>query len=112
MGSVVSYSYQAKQDLLGVRADSLEKFGAVSEIVALEMLRGVAQRLKVDVAASITGIAGPTGGTADKPVGSVWFGIKGPGFERAEKKVFQGSRVEIQQQSAAYAIELLNLNFK
>ncbi|MCE3009818.1 MAG: CinA family protein [Proteobacteria bacterium] len=108
MGSIVSYSYQAKVDLLRVSWDTLKKEGAVSEAVALEMVRGVRESLKVQVAASITGIAGPSGGTPDKPVGTVWFAVSGPQGERAERKLFSGNRQEIQEQSAAHALKLLN----
>lgn len=78
MGSVVSYSNQAKIELLGVGRESLEKFGAVSEIVAQEMAQGVRHRFHTDWGISVTGIAGPTGGTPGKPVGTVWIAMAGP----------------------------------
>lgn len=108
MGSIVCYSYSAKTDLLGVQWETLNSHGAVSEEVALQMARGACERLKANCTISITGIAGPTGGTPEKPVGTVWFGVKGPGFEASEKALFLGERVEIQKQSVHFALKLLN----
>lgn len=108
MGSIVSYSYSAKTDLLGVSWETLNSMGAVSSEVALQMARGACERLKANCTISITGIAGPTGGTPEKPVGTVWFGVKGPGFELSEKQVFSGDRSAIQKQSVEFALKLLN----
>lgn len=80
MGSVVSYANEAKAELLGVGRDSLNNFGAVSEIVAQEMAQGVRHRFHTDWGVSVTGIAGPTGGSAEKPVGTVWIAVAGSGF--------------------------------
>lgn len=77
MGSVVSYANEAKAELLGVGRESLEKFGAVSEIVAQQMAQGVRHRFHTDWGISVTGIAGPTGGTQEKPVGTVWIAVAG-----------------------------------
>ncbi|GIL16680.1 MAG: hypothetical protein BroJett040_04310 [Oligoflexia bacterium] len=107
MGSVVSYSYPAKVDLLGVSQETLNTEGAVSEEVALQMARGVCERLKVDCSIAITGVAGPGGGSPDKPVGTVWFAAKGPGFEVSERKLFAGDREQIQKLSVEFAVELL-----
>lgn len=107
MGSVVCYANSAKEDILGVLRESIEKEGAVSETVALQMAKGAQRILKVNWAAAITGIAGPDGGTKTKPVGTVCFGIVGPGVEHSERKLFTGSRVQIQEQSAEQAIDLL-----
>lgn len=107
LGSIVSYSYQAKVDLLGVSWNVLRVEGAVSDRVARQMARGAREKLKSDWSVSITGIAGPTGGTPEKPVGTVWFAISGPGFEATERKLFSGGRIEIQKQSADFAVELL-----
>ena len=107
LGSIVSYAYQAKEDLLGVSHDSLMKEGAVSETVARQMAQGVRNQLKCHWSVSITGIAGPTGGSPEKPVGTVWFAVSGPGFETAEKKLFSGSRTDIQKQAVEFAVELL-----
>ena len=110
MGSVVSYSYAAKVDLLGVKWETLNEQGAVSEQVALEMARGVCEKLKANCAIAVTGIAGPSGGTPEKPVGTVWIAVKGPRFEVAEKFVFSGDRLEIQSQSTTSALALLQKN--
>lgn len=107
MGSVVSYSYAAKVDLLGVSWETLNAEGAVSESVAREMARGVCSKLKVNCSIAITGIAGPSGGTVEKPVGTVWIAAKGPRFEEARCFHFQGDRQAVQEQSVQAAIELL-----
>jgi nicotinamide-nucleotide amidase len=113
MGSVVSYSNEAKMDLLGVQASTLKNEGAVSEQVARQMAQGTRKQLKVDVALSVTGIAGPTGGSPDKPVGTVWFAIAGPGLaESALRKQFPGDRNEVQEASVRFALEYLISNLK
>lgn len=110
MGSVVSYSYEAKVDLLGVQASTLKNEGAVSEGVALQMAQGARKQLQVDIALAITGIAGPTGGTPDKPVGTVCFAVSGPGLaETAIRKHFSGMRAEVQDASVRFALEYLVL---
>ncbi len=108
MGAIVCYSYSAKTDLLGVSWETLNSLGAVSEEVARQMARGACERLKANCTIAITGIAGPSGGTVDKPVGTVWFGLKGPGFELCEKQLFSGDRLEIQKQSVEFALKLIN----
>jgi nicotinamide-nucleotide amidase len=107
LGSIVSYSYQAKVDLLGVSWNVLKIEGAVSDRVARQMAQGLRNQMKCHWSVAITGIAGPTGGTPEKPVGTVWFAVAGPGFETTEKKLFSGSRTDIQQQSTDHAINLL-----
>jgi PncC family amidohydrolase len=79
LGGVTAYAYQVKESLLGVRKESLEKFGAVSQEMAIEMARGVRTRLGADIGVSVTGIAGPGGGTPEKPVGLTWIGFSIPG---------------------------------
>lgn len=107
LGSIVSYSYQAKVDLLGVSWSLLKDEGAVSEKVARQMAQGLRNQLKCHWSVSITGIAGPTGGTEEKPVGTVWFSVSGPGFEQAERKLFSGSRTDIQKASVDFATTFL-----
>lgn len=107
LGSVVSYSNEAKVDLLGVRRDTLMQEGAVSEAVARQMAHGVRKQLKTDWSVAITGIAGPSGGTPVKPVGTVCFAIAGPGFEESRREIFSGDRKAIQQKSVDYAISWL-----
>lgn len=107
LGSVVSYSNEAKVDLLGVRRDTLMQEGAVSEIVARQMAHGVRRQLKTDWSVAITGIAGPTGGTPAKPVGTVCFAISGPDFEDSRKELFSGDRKAIQMRSVDFAVAWL-----
>lgn len=108
LGSIVSYANHVKKDLLGVKAESLLAQGAVSEVVALEMVRGAKTQLKAETAIAITGIAGPTGGSPQKPVGTVWFAVSGPDFEVTEQRHFNGTREQIQQQAALAAVQLMN----
>lgn len=106
---VVTYSNEAKQDLLGVHADTLERFGAVSEETAMEMAAGLLASAPLsDFAVSTTGIAGPDGGTSGKPVGLVCFGFAtraGQGVvTRAETKLFTGERHEVRAAAVAHAL--------
>lgn len=107
LGSVVSYSNEAKVDLLGVSRDTLMQEGAVSEAVARQMAHGVRRQLKTDWSVAVTGIAGPTGGTPEKPVGTVCFAIAGPGFEVSRREIFSGDRQGIQQKSVDFAVSWL-----
>lgn len=107
LGSVVSYSNEAKVDLLGVRRDTLMQEGAVSESVARQMAHGVRRQLKTDWSVAITGIAGPTGGTPTKPVGTVCIAIAGPDFEDSRKELFSGTRKDIQQASVDFSVRWL-----
>ena len=107
IGGVVVYSNRLKTQLLKVPANLLKSSGAVSLPVAVKMARGAQKELGSDWAVSITGVAGPSGGSVDKPVGTVCFAIVGPGFEVSERQQFRGDRVEIQKQSAAHALQLL-----
>ncbi|QLY25906.1 CinA family protein [Bdellovibrio sp. KM01] len=107
LGSVVSYSNEAKVDLLGVRRDTLMQEGAVSESVARQMAHGVRRQLKTDWSVAVTGIAGPSGGTPGKPVGTVCFAIAGPNFEDSRKEFFSGNRKDIQQAAVDYSVNWL-----
>jgi nicotinamide-nucleotide amidase len=101
----VTYSNEAKQEMLGVRADTLRRHGAVSEETAREMAQGALGRSRGTVALSITGIAGPTGGTVEKPVGTVCFGwATKQGAVRAETKHFPGDREAVRRQSVEYSL--------
>ena len=118
-GLVVSYSNEAKVEILGVGLTSLQSQGAVSQVVAQEMAQGVRHRFHTDWGISITGIAGPTGGSAEKPVGTVCLGISGPSLAKAageettdtfletRQYLFKGDRNQIQEQSVRTALELL-----
>jgi len=92
IGGVVAYSNRIKQAVLGVRPETLEQFGAVSEATAGEMAEGVRRKFQSDIGLSTTGIAGPTGGTPEKPVGLVWIGISTPDKTTAHKCHFDASR--------------------
>lgn len=105
-GGVIAYANDAKEKLLGVKAETLKRHGAVSEEVAREMARGARERLGASCAVSTTGIAGPDGGTAEKPVGLLFIGYAGPEGETAERFVFGGSRGEIIARGAFYALDL------
>jgi PncC family amidohydrolase len=107
LGSVVSYSNEAKIDLLGVRRDTLMQEGAVSESVARQMAHGVRRQLKTEWSVAITGIAGPSGGTPGKPVGTVCLAISGPNFEESRKELFSGTRKDIQMASVDCAVSWL-----
>jgi nicotinamide-nucleotide amidase len=102
----VTYSNEAKREMLGVRAATLERSGAVSEETALEMARGALAASRAQAAVSITGVAGPTGGTAAKPVGMVCFGwaLAGGGADAATRH-FAGDRTAIRQQSVIFALQ-------
>ena len=105
----VTYSNAAKIDMLGVSAQTLEKFGAVSEQTAAEMAAGAIKHSQAHIAGSITGIAGPDGGTADKPVGTVCFGIAQAKQYITITQHFTGNREAIRQQAAiAMMAELIN----
>ncbi len=90
-GSVTSYSNEMKEKVLGVQKISLEEYGAVSEQVATEMVKGVKALMKTDYAIATTGIAGPDGGSDEKPVGTVWIAVAGPGKIEAKKFIFVGN---------------------
>lgn len=107
-GSIISYSGRIKEKVLGVPRHTLQCLGEVNLPVALCMAKGARKVLEVDWALSITGVAGPTGGTKEKPLGFVCFALCGPGIERVEQRHFDGKdRTEIQFQSASYGLELL-----
>ena len=102
---VVSYSNAAKEALLGVRRETLERTGAVSEETALEMVSGALDRFSAGVAVAVTGIAGPTGGTPEKPVGTVWIGWKRRGAEAGARLFhFGGDREAVRRQTVAAAL--------
>lgn len=102
----VTYSNQAKTDMLGVRTDTLARFGAVSEETAQEMAAGAIANSGADWAISITGIAGPGGGSSAKPVGTVCFGwCRRGGTPGSETMHFSGVRRSVRQQAVVHAIE-------
>lgn len=109
LGSVVSYANEVKRDVLGVSEDDLAKVGAVSSEVAAQMADGVRALMKTDMAVSLTGIAGPDGGSAEKPVGLVWFGLSTASGTRTEKAIFRGDREQIRAQAVTHALGMLTV---
>ena len=103
---VVTYSNEAKV-MLGVNADTLKEYGAVSEQVALQMATAVKLRAGADIGLSTTGIAGPGGGSAEKPVGLVYAAIVGNGFEKVYKLNFDGNRTSVRQQTVEFVTDKL-----
>ncbi len=107
LGGVVSYSNEAKRDILGVSEQSLREYGAVSEAVAIEMAQGVRRITGADYAVSTTGIAGPTGGSDLKPIGTVWFGIATPNGSFAVKKSCGTERSQVIYRAVAEALAMI-----
>ena len=107
MGSITAYSYEAKVRLLGVNWATLEEFGAVSPETVGEMALGVRRTMAADVGLSVSGIAGPGGGTEDKPVGTVVFGLSMPKGTLTTTKVFSGDRLAVKEKTAEYALNYL-----
>ena len=107
LGGVVSYSNAAKESLLGVQPRTLAAHGAVSEGVAREMAEGARAKFGADWAVACTGIAGPGGGTPEKPVGLVYIGVAGLSGTRTEGCQFRGGRMSIKQQTADRALALV-----
>ena len=100
----ITYRNQSKIDMLGVSPESIEMYGAVSEKVAHEMVTGAGQRSHSNLAVSITGIAGPSGGSASKPVGMVCIGFFFDGNVTTTTQFFSGSRSDIVSQSVTFAL--------
>jgi nicotinamide-nucleotide amidase len=108
IGAVVCYADRLKTELLDVSAALIEAHGAVSEEVARAMAEGALRRLAVDLAVAVTGIAGPGGGTPDKPVGTVWLALASSERTEARRIIFLGSRREIRERAAQTALYLLD----
>jgi nicotinamide-nucleotide amidase len=104
----ITYANEAKRDMLGVGARTLADAGAVSEACVREMAAGAVAHSRADTALAVSGIAGPDGGTPDKPVGLVWFAWALPGGEiRAERGLFQGGRQEVRRQAVGHVLRRL-----
>jgi PncC family amidohydrolase len=104
---VIAYAYEAKTDLLGVPQTMLQKYGAVSAPVVKAMVQGVRKRFKTDFGISITGIAGPTGGTKTKPVGLVFIAVQSAQKTIVKHFIFKGSRRQVKRQAADTALNML-----
>ncbi len=108
LGGIVAYANSAKQSLLSVRQGTLMAYGAVSEPTAEEMALGAKERFGTDFALSVTGIAGPGGGTVDKPVGLTYIGMAKPdGTVVVQRHVWEGTRKQNKAQSVDAALQML-----
>jgi nicotinamide-nucleotide amidase len=107
VGGVIAYHDDVKREVLSVRAEDIAQYGAVSEQVALQMAAGARARLGADVGIAITGVAGPGGGTPDKPVGLVWISVEVSSEAKARRFQLIGDRPEIRQRAAQAALEML-----
>ncbi|MBQ3853230.1 MAG: nicotinamide-nucleotide amidohydrolase family protein, partial [Anaerovibrio sp.] len=105
--AVVSYSNEVKMSHLGVKEETLASYGAVSEETAREMSEGVRSRIGADLGVGITGIAGPGGGSAEKPVGLVYISVAGARGTVVKRNVFAGTRTEIKRQAVDTALNML-----
>jgi nicotinamide-nucleotide amidase len=106
LGGIIAYHNDVKREALGVSGEDIERYGAVSEQVALKMASGVREKMGADVGISVTGIAGPGGGTLDKPVGLVWISVNGSDA-KARRFHMVGDRAEIRQRAAQAALEMV-----
>lgn len=106
LGGVIAYDNDVKRNLLGVQAGDIERHGAVSEAVALQMASGIREKLGADVGVSVTGIAGPGGGTTEKPIGLVWIAVHASEV-KARRFHVGGDRAEIRQRAAQAALEMV-----
>jgi len=106
-GSIVSYSNEIKEKLLKVNKETLESFGAVSSECVKEMLDGVGEIFKSDISIAVSGIAGPDGGSREKPVGTVFIGVKYKNSLKIEKNLFKGDREQIQKMAKNRAFEMV-----
>lgn len=108
----VTYSNEAKTELLGVDAALIAAHGAVSEPVVRAMVLGALQHSRAQVAVAVTGVAGPTGGSAEKPVGTVWFGWATPAGVHTEVQRFDGDRAAVRSATVRHALEELALRLQ
>lgn len=107
MGSITAYAYEAKVRMLGVKWETLEAYGAVSSQVVSEMALGVRRALAADIGVSISGIAGPGGGTAEKPVGLVCFGLSTNDGLWTANQHFPGNRISVKEQAADFILQYI-----
>ena len=106
-GSMVVYSNEIKISALGVDEETLKKFGAVSHETAFEMAKNIRELFKTDIGASVTGIAGPGGGSEKKPVGTVFIGVSDKNKTEVQKFNFSGTRTEIKNKSVDAALKMI-----
>ena len=108
-GSLITYSYEIKENILGVKKETLEKYGAVSEQVVLAMAEAARKQFKTDYSIAASGIAGPRGGTNEKPVGTVWIAISTPNKTFAKKYLFGTDRERNIIRTCITALNLLRM---
>ena len=106
-GACVTYSNEIKHRWLGVSQETLDTYGAVSHQCVSKMLEGIIKMANADYAIAVSGIAGPTGGTPDKPVGTVYIGIRTPHTQEIHHCLFEGDREAVQMHSTYFSIEKL-----
>lgn len=106
-GGIISYSNEVKMKILGVKKETLETYGAVSEQTARQMAEGAKRVLETDIAIATTGIAGPGGGTKEKPVGLVYIGLATPEGVEARKFIFHGDRLQNKENFCNAALKML-----
>jgi PncC family amidohydrolase len=106
LGGVVAYSNEAKEAFLGVSPESIRTHGAVSSVVAGQMAHGIRRATNADIGLSVTGIAGPTGGSPEKPVGLVYIGAASPEGTFVRRHQFDGTRLDIKAQTADAALQM------
>ena len=103
----VTYSNQAKHDLLHVSEQTLATYGAVSEQTVIQMVEGAIKLANADVAIAVSGIAGPGGGSDDKPIGLVWFAFLMDGELKVCHQIFSGSRAKVREQAIVFSLEVI-----
>ncbi len=108
LGGIVAYANKTKMRLLGVHQETLDRHGAVSEETARQMAEGACRALDADIGLSVTGIAGPGGGTDEKPVGLTFIGVSGAGGTRVQRHVWNGDREANKARSATAALRMLS----
>ncbi|WP_300378012.1 CinA family protein [Brachyspira sp.] len=106
-GSFVTYSNEIKNKMINVKEETLNKYGAVSEECVLEMSENSRKIMESDISIAISGIAGPSGGTDEKPVGLVWICLASKGYIKAYKNIFKGDRNLVREQSVLFALNLV-----
>ena len=106
-GSFVTYSNEIKHRMINVRKETLDKYGAVSEECVLEMAENSRKIMNSDLSIAISGIAGPSGGSDDKPVGLVWICLSAEGYIKAYKNIFSGDRQSVREQSVLFSLNLV-----
>lgn len=106
-GSFITYSNEIKNRIIGVKKETLLNYGAVSKECVIEMSENARKIIKSDISIAVSGIAGPNGGSEDKPVGLVWICLSAENYTKAYKNIFSGNREEIREESVIFALNLV-----